>query len=43
MLYPILAGITSFVVSFAFLPFIIAFTKKKSWSPIPVSAGSTKK
>ena len=43
MLYPILAGITSFIISFAFLPFIIAFSKKKSWSPTPANAGSIKK
>lgn len=43
MLNPILAGLTSFLVSFAFLPFIIRFSKKKSFSRIPASGESTKK
>ncbi len=30
MLNPILAGLTSFLVSYAFLPFIISFAKKKN-------------
>lgn len=30
MLAPLLAGITSFIISFAFLPFVITFSKKKN-------------
>ena len=35
MLHPILAGATSFLVSFAFLPFVIRFSKKKKVVAVP--------
>lgn len=43
MLNPLFAGITSFILAFAFLPFIIKFSKKKSWSLILAAAESIKK
>lgn len=35
MLHPILAGATSFLVSFTFLPFVISFSKKKKVVAVP--------
>ena len=35
MLHPILAGFTSFIISFAFLPLVIRFSKKKKVVAVP--------
>ena len=35
MLYPLFAGVTSFLVSFAFLPFVIRFSKNKKVVAVP--------